>query len=205
MSQHARIPHAPASAGPSTAATTGAGQPSTASSIARQPRASSRFCSAVAATAARISSRSAPAENDGPSAARTTARASPASRRRPPSAPRDERSSVERTCAAPGGRASAPAPASAPVRSADRSSPLTLPVPRGDQRRGPRHRPPRHGPGARTNPARGAVSGISIFIASTTTSVARASTRSPGATSTRMTLPGIGAASSSDTSPLSSA
>ena len=63
-------------------------------------------------------------------------------------------------------------------------------------RRARRCRPRRRG---RRAPCRRAArcSGSSIFIASTTTSCARASTSSPGATSTRITLPGIGAAISS--------
>ena len=46
---------------------------------------------------------------------------------------------------------------------------------------------------ARTVAAYGETSGVSIFIASSTTSGWRASTASPGATSTRTTVPGIGA------------
>src|SRR4029079_18041776 len=45
----------------------------------------------------------------------------------------------------------------------------------------------------RTTPAYGETSGVSIFIASSTTSGWRCSTRSPSPTSTRRTVPGIGA------------
>ena len=59
-------------------------------------------------------------------------------------------------------------------------------------RRRRRGRPRRRAPPARVA-SYGEASGVSIFIASSTTSGWRASTRSPAATSTRITVPGIGA------------
>ena len=63
--------------GPWTRATTGAGQPSIASSMARSAFASATFSSYERSTEERIQSTSAPAEKLGPSPARTTARARP--------------------------------------------------------------------------------------------------------------------------------
>ena len=79
MSQQATRPAPPPSAWPCTRATTGAGQPSIASSIARSRSASATFSSYDSDTDERIHSTSAPAEKDGPSPLSSTARASPMS------------------------------------------------------------------------------------------------------------------------------
>src|SRR5205085_9126999 len=78
-SQQATSPQPPPSACPCTRATTGAGQPSIASSIARSCSASATFSSYDRSAEERIHSTSAPAENDGPSPVSSTARASPTS------------------------------------------------------------------------------------------------------------------------------
>src|SRR5438874_6141182 len=77
MSAAATRPAPPPSAWPCTRATTGAGQPSIASSIARSAFASATFSSYERSTEERIQSTSAPAEKLGPSPPRTTARARP--------------------------------------------------------------------------------------------------------------------------------
>src|SRR6266480_2938169 len=77
MSAAATRPAPPPSAYPCTRATTGAGQPSIASTIARSALASATFSSYERSTDERIQSTSAPAEKLGPSPARTTARARP--------------------------------------------------------------------------------------------------------------------------------
>ena len=76
MSQQATSPHPPPSACPCTSATTGAAQPSIASSIVRSRSASATFSSKPRSTDERIHSTSAPAENDGPSPVSSTARTS---------------------------------------------------------------------------------------------------------------------------------
>src|SRR5579859_2760247 len=75
MSAAATRPAPPPRAWPCTPATTGAGQPSIASSIARSAFASATFSSYERWTEERIQSTSAPAEKLGPSPARTPARA----------------------------------------------------------------------------------------------------------------------------------
>src|SRR5215470_13668090 len=77
MSAAATRPAPPPRAWPCTRATTGAGQPSIASSIARSPFASATFSSYERSTEERIQSTSAPAEKLGPSPASRTARARP--------------------------------------------------------------------------------------------------------------------------------
>ena len=77
MSAAATSPAPPPRAWPCTRATTGAGQPSIASSIARSAFASATFSSYERSTEERIQSTSAPAEKLGPSPPRTTARARP--------------------------------------------------------------------------------------------------------------------------------
>src|SRR6476661_2781089 len=77
MSAAATSPAPPPRAWPCTRATTGAGQPSIASSIARSAFASATFSSYERSTDERIQSTSAPAEKLGPSPANTTARARP--------------------------------------------------------------------------------------------------------------------------------
>ena len=79
MSAAATRPAPPPSACPCTRATTGAGQESIASSIARSAFASATFSSYESSADARIHSTSAPAEKLGPSPASTTARARPTS------------------------------------------------------------------------------------------------------------------------------
>src|SRR3954451_13479149 len=77
MSAAATSPAPPPRAWPCTRATTGAGQPSIASSIERSAFASATFSSYERPTDERIQSTSAPAEKLGPSPASTTARARP--------------------------------------------------------------------------------------------------------------------------------
>src|SRR6478609_2950629 len=77
MSAAATSPAPPPRAWPCTRATTGAGQPSIASSIARNAFASATLSSYERSTDERIQSTSAPEEKLGPSPARTTARARP--------------------------------------------------------------------------------------------------------------------------------
>ena len=74
MSQQQASPVPPPSAAPCTRAITGTGQLSTAANMAAARSASATLCSRESSADARIHSRSAPAQNDGPRPASTTAR-----------------------------------------------------------------------------------------------------------------------------------